>query len=66
MRGAAEPPAGGDLGGGEVAKPRIGEVVPATAQPLLADPAAEGAAFAGKEPVELADRDEAGFGGCLR
>ena len=51
MRGAAESPAGGDLGDGEVAEPVIREVVPAAAQPLLADPVAEGKALAGEQPV---------------
>jgi len=37
----------------------VGEIVPAPAQPLLADPPAEREAFTGEHPVQLADRDVA-------
>jgi len=64
-RGAAESPAGGDLGDGQVAKAPIGQIVPAPAQPLLADPPPEGEAVAGEQPVQLPDRDAAGPGDGL-
>ena len=65
VRGAAESPAGGDLGDAQVAQARIGEILRAPAQPLLADPPAERGPLAGEEPVELADRDVAGPGDGL-
>jgi hypothetical protein len=48
VRRAAESPAGGDLGDGQMAQPPVREIVPAAAQPLLADPPAEGEALAGE------------------
>jgi len=36
---------------GQVLKARIGQILPAPAQPLLADPAAEGQALADEQPV---------------
>jgi hypothetical protein len=62
MRGAAESAALGDLGDREVAEPQVGEIVPAPAQPLLPDPAAERDALAGEQPVQLSRRDVAGPG----
>jgi hypothetical protein len=50
---AAESPAGGDLGDGEVAKPGIGEIISALAQPLLADPSGKCLTVACEEPVQL-------------
>ena len=66
VRGAAESPAGGDLGDGQVAQARIGQIVRAPAQPLLTDPAAEGQTLAGEDPVQLPDRDVARPGDGLR
>jgi hypothetical protein len=63
MGGAGKAPVGGDLGDGMAAEPVVGEVVPAPAQPFLADPGAEADAFAREEPVELADREIARPGG---
>lgn len=57
VRPAAESPTGGDIRDGQVAEPLICEIVSAAAQPLLADPAAEGEAFAREEPMQLPDRD---------
>src|SRR5215472_787362 len=53
MRGAAESPAGSDVRDTQVAYARIGEIVAAPAQPLLADPVTEGEAVESEEPVKL-------------
>jgi len=60
MRGAAESPAGGDLRDGQVAQPGVGEVCVAAPQPLLADPAAEGGAFAGDKLSRVTSWDALG------
>jgi len=55
VRGAAEAPAGGDFGDGVVGELPVGEIVPAAAQTLLAQPGAEADPLAREETVELAD-----------
>ena len=49
-----------DVGDGQVTQALIGQIGCAPAQPLLADPAAEGETLPGEEPVELPDRNVAG------
>jgi hypothetical protein len=50
MRCAAEAPLGGDLGDGQVREAAVGEVVTATAQPLLVHPGREAESFAREQP----------------
>ena len=65
MCGAAEAPAGGDLGDGPIAVLLAGELISAPAQPFLAHPGSETDAFPGEDSVKLANRDVAGPGGSL-
>jgi len=66
MRCAAEAPPGGDLGDGQVREAAVGQVVTATAQPLLVHPGREAESFAREQPVQLPDRDVAGPGSSRR
>src|SRR5215471_11235279 len=66
VRLAAVAPALGYGGYGQVMQARVGEVIAAPAQPLLADPGGEAQPVAGEKPVQLADRDVAGPGDAVR